>query len=83
MTETTLRFQRNRDEDHAQDYLWLLSAIGIPSSIELIVYDANKPKTTKSYWRPATPGALAGRSVSAPESNDVANLHLGIRANLS
>nr|WP_241201295.1 hypothetical protein [Pseudomonas toyotomiensis] len=83
MTETTLRFQRNRDEDHAQDYLWLLSAIGIPArSIELIVYDANKPKTTKSYWRQQLGSTRRSFSQHAPESNDVANLHLGIRAKL-
>ncbi|MEN1515482.1 hypothetical protein AAIH40_34770, partial [Pseudomonas aeruginosa] len=51
-TETTLRFQRDRDEEHAQDYLWLLTAIGIHArSIELIVYDISKPKAAKSYWR--------------------------------
>ncbi|MEN1599831.1 hypothetical protein AAIG97_33335, partial [Pseudomonas aeruginosa] len=43
-TETTLRFYRDRDEEHARDYLWLLTAIGIPArAIELIIYDTNKP----------------------------------------
>lgn len=82
-TETTLRFQRNRDEEHAQDYLWLLTAIGIPArSIELIVYDTNKPKSTKSYWRQQLGNTRRPFSQHAPESNDVANLHLGIRAKL-
>lgn len=82
-TETTLRFQRDRDEEHAQDYLWLLAAIGIPArSIELIVYDTNKPKTTKSYWRQQLGDTRRPFSQHAPESNDVANLHLGIRAKL-
>ncbi len=82
-TETTLRFQRDRDEDHAQDYLWLLSAIGVPTqSIELIIYDTNKPRTTKSYWRQQLGSIRRPFSQHAPESNDVANLHLGIRAKL-
>ncbi|MCR4507773.1 hypothetical protein NUV66_00535 [Pseudomonas sp. 32.2.56] len=82
-TEATLRFQRNRDEEHAQDYLWLLTAIGIPArSIELIVYDTNKPKSIKSYWRQQLGNTRRPFSQHAPESNDVANLHLGIRAKL-
>lgn len=82
-TETTLRFQRDRDEEHAQDYLWLLTVIGIPArSIELIVYDTSKPKATKSYWRQQLGNSRRPFSQHAPESNDVANLHLGIRAKL-
>jgi len=82
-TETTLRFQRDRDEEHAQDYLWMLAAISIPArSIELIVYDTNKPKTTKSYWRQQLGNSRRPFSQHAPESNDVANLRLGIRAKL-
>ena len=70
-------------EDHALDYLWLLSAIGIPArSIELIVYDTNKPKTTKSYWRQQLGNTRLRFSQHAPENNDEANLHLGIRAKL-
>ncbi len=82
-TETTLRFLRGRDEEHALDYLWLLSAIGIPArSIELIVYDTNKPKITKSYWRQQLGNTRLRFSQHAPENNDEANLHLGIRAKL-
>ena len=82
-TETTLRFLRGRDEEHALDYLWLLSAIGIPArSIELIVYDTNKPKITKSYWRQQLGNIRLRFSQHAPENNDEANLHLGIRAKL-
>ncbi|WP_337159373.1 hypothetical protein [Pseudomonas putida] len=83
LTETTLRFQRDCDEGHAQDYLWLLSVIGVPArSIELIVYDTNKPKTTKSYWRQQLGNTRRPFIQHAPENNDVANLHLGIRAKL-
>lgn len=82
-TETTLRFRRDRDEEHAQDYLWLLTAIGIPArSIELIVYDTSKPKATKSYWRQQLGNTRRPFSQHTPESKDVANLHLGIRAKL-
>lgn len=82
-TETTLRFRRDRDEEHAQDYLWLLTAIGIPArSIELIVYDTRKPKAIKSYWRQQLGNTRKPFSQHTPESNDVANLHLGIRAKL-
>ncbi len=82
-TETTLRFQRDRDEEHAQDYLWLLTAIGIHArSIELIVYDISKPKAAKSYWRQQFGNTRRPFSQHAPENSDVANPHLGIRAKL-
>lgn len=82
-TETTLRFQRDRDEEHAHDYLWFLAAIGIPArSIELIVYDTNKPKTTKFYWRKQLGNTRRPFSQHVPESSYVANLHLGIQAKL-
>lgn len=42
-TETTLRFYRDRDEQHASEFLWLLRCIGVPlNSIELIVYDQKR-----------------------------------------
>ncbi|MEG6913276.1 hypothetical protein V1971_31310 [Pseudomonas aeruginosa] len=82
-TETTLRFYRDRDEEHARDYLWLLTAIGIPArAIELIIYDTNKPKTTKSYWRQRLGNIRRPFSQHMPENPDVENLHLGIRAQL-
>lgn len=82
-TETTLRFQRDRDEEHAQDYLWLLAAIGIHDrSIELIVYDISKPKAAKSYWRQQLGNTRRPFSQHVPENSDVANPHLGIRAKL-
>jgi len=82
-SESTLRFYRKRDEDQARDYLWLLTALGIPArSIELIVYDRRKPRASKAYWRrvlgtPRKPVALL-----QPENTEVENLHLGIRATL-
>jgi len=83
VTETTLRFYRDRDEEHARDYLWLLSAIGIPTrAIELIIYDTSKPKTTKSYWRQRLGNIRRPFSQHMPENPDVENLHLGIRAQL-
>lgn len=82
-TETTLRFYRDRDEEHARDYLWLLTAIGIPvQSIELIIYDTDKPKATKSYWRQRLGNIRRSISLHMPENPDVGNLHLGIRAKL-
>lgn len=82
-TETTLRFHRDRDEEHALDYLWLLTAIGVPArSIELIIYDTGKPKATKSYWRQRLGNIRRPFSQHMPENPDVENLHLGIRAKL-
>ncbi|WP_455233029.1 hypothetical protein [Geopseudomonas aromaticivorans] len=82
-TETTLRFYRDRDEEHARDYLWLLTAIGIPVRyIELIIYDTSKPKTTKFYWRQRLGNIRRPFSQHMPENPDVENLHLGIRAQL-
>jgi hypothetical protein len=82
-TETTLRFYRDRDEEHARDYLWLLTAIGIPArALELIIYDTSKPKTTKSYWRQRLGNIRRPFSQHMPENPDVENLHLGIRAQL-
>ncbi|MGV8863203.1 MAG: hypothetical protein ACOH2T_18810 [Pseudomonas sp.] len=82
-TETTLRFYRDRDEGHALDYLWLLTAIGIPARyIELIIYDTSKPKATKCYWRQRLGNIRRPISQHVPENPDVENLHLGVRATL-
>ena len=82
-TDTTLRFYRDRDEEHAQDYIWLLTAIGIPArSIELIIYDIAKPKSSKSYWRKRLGSVRRPIRQHVPENPDVENLHLGIRATM-
>lgn len=82
-TETTPRFYSDRDEESARDYLWLLTAIGIPvQSIELIIYDIQKPRGTKSYWRQQLGNIRRPISQHIPENPDVENLHLGIRAKL-
>ncbi|MEN1572076.1 hypothetical protein AAIJ07_32885, partial [Pseudomonas aeruginosa] len=49
---------------------------------ELIIYDTNKPKTTKSYWRQRLGNIRRPFSQHMPENPDVENLHLGIRAQL-
>lgn len=82
-TDTTLRFYRDRDEEHALDYLWLLKAIGVPDrSIELYTYDTCKPKITKSYWRKAIGNIRRVITDRAPENPKVENLHLGIRVQM-
>lgn len=82
-TDTTLRFYRDRDEEHAQDYMWLLTVIGIPArSIELIIYDTAKPKSSKSYWRNRLGNVRRPIRQHIPENPDVENLHLGIRATM-
>lgn len=82
-TDTTLRFYRDRDEEHAQDYMWLLTVIGIPArSIELIIYDTAKPKISKSYWRKRLGSVRRPIRQHIPENPDVENLHLGIRATM-
>ena len=82
-TDTTLRFYCKRDEERAQDYMWLLGAIGIPTrSIELIIYDTSKPRSTKTYWRMRLGNIRRSISHHMPENPDVENLHLGIRATL-
>lgn len=83
-TDTTLRFYRDRDEEHALDYMWLLTIIGIPArSIELIIYDTAKPKSSKSYWRKRLGSVRRPISQHIPENPDVENLHLGIRATMN
>nr|WP_251835586.1 tyrosine-type recombinase/integrase [Serpens gallinarum] len=82
-SETTLRFYRDRDEEQARDYLWLLTALGIPArSIELIVYDTRKPKASKAYWRRELGNIRKPVALHQPENAEVENLHLGIRATL-
>lgn len=81
--DTTLRFYRDRDEEHAQDYIWLLTIIGIPTrSIELIIYDTAKPKSSKSYWRKRLGSVRRPISQHIPENPGVENLHLGVRATM-
>ncbi|MCY1503441.1 hypothetical protein D9M68_375660 [compost metagenome] len=83
-TETTLRFYRDCDEEHTRDYLWLLTAIGVPAqSIELIIYDTRKPRAAKSYWRQQLGNIRRPISQHAPENPDAENTHLGIRATLA
>lgn len=83
-SETTLRFYRDRDEEHARDFLWLLASIGIPArSIELIVYDERKPRATKAYWRQQLGILRRPFRQHKPENPDTDNSHLGIRATLA
>lgn len=82
-TDTTLRFYRDRDEEHVRDYLWLLAAIGVPArSIELFTYDACQPKITKSYWRRTIGSLRRVITEHIPENPKVQNLHLGIRVQM-
>jgi integrase len=78
-TETTQRFQRDRDEEHAQDYLWLLREIGI-RSIQLVIYDTRKTRRAKTYWRQQLGNTRLPVVLHHPENPDVENAHLGIRA---
>ena len=82
-TETTLRFYRDRDEEMAKDYLWLLKAMGVKGrDIELIVYDTKKPTKTTAYWRRHIGGPRTEFVKHVPENSDLANQHLGIRPGL-
>ncbi|MEH6671348.1 hypothetical protein [Halopseudomonas sp.] len=82
-TDTTLRFYRDRDEERARDYLWLLHAMGIlATNIELVVYDVDHPKKVASYWRKVLGVARKQVSVHSPENPNTENSHIGIRATL-
>lgn len=83
-SETTLRFYRDRDEEQARDYLWLLKSIGISArSTELIVYDERGPGATRSYWRQQLGNIRRPISQHKPENPDAENRQLGIRATLA
>lgn len=82
-TDTTLRFYRDRDEERARDYLWLLHAMGIlAANIELVVYDVDHPKKIASYWRKVLGVARKPVSAHSPENPNTENSHIGIRATL-
>ena len=83
LSDTTLRFYEDGDEQSTHEYLWLLSELGISlADTEFIIYDERTTRQTKKLWRTVLGKARMKFSEQAPENRDVENTHLGIRVRL-